>query len=112
MLEDKEQIFNHMKSVIEKSGWGSVLSSIGGMQLVYNNFFEELQENDKFEIAKEKERKKKKQERGRKKREKAYVGIRLYNKDRRYKSVKVFSKNPSIQIRHLQKPKRLSNFMS
>jgi two-component system sensor histidine kinase VicK len=41
VLESKEQIFNHMKSVIEKASERSVLSSIGGMQLIYNNFFEE-----------------------------------------------------------------------
>ena len=41
VLENKEQIFNHMKSVIEKASERSVVSSIGGMQLVYNNFFEE-----------------------------------------------------------------------
>ena len=41
VLEDKEKIFNHMKSVIEKASERSVCSSIGGMQLVYNNFFDE-----------------------------------------------------------------------
>ncbi|HEY7572298.1 MAG TPA: hypothetical protein VH796_13105 [Nitrososphaeraceae archaeon] len=30
-----------MKSVIQKSTERSVVSSIGGMQLVYNNFFED-----------------------------------------------------------------------
>ena len=41
VLENKEQIFNHMKSVIEKASERSVCSSMGGMQLVYNNFFHE-----------------------------------------------------------------------
>jgi two-component system, OmpR family, sensor histidine kinase VicK len=41
VLENKEQIHIHMKSVIEKASERSVVSSIGGMQLVYNNFFEE-----------------------------------------------------------------------
>jgi two-component system sensor histidine kinase VicK len=41
VLENKEQIHNHMKSVIEKASERSVVSSVGGMQLVYNNFFEE-----------------------------------------------------------------------
>ena len=41
VLENKEQIFSHMKSVIEKASERSVCSSIGGMQLVYNNFFDE-----------------------------------------------------------------------
>ena len=41
VLENKEQIFNHMKSVIEKASERSVCSPIGGMQLIYNNFFDE-----------------------------------------------------------------------
>ena len=41
VLEDKEQIFNHMKSVLDEANERSVVSPIGGMQLVYNNFFEE-----------------------------------------------------------------------
>ncbi|MFL6366721.1 MAG: hypothetical protein ACJ719_16155, partial [Nitrososphaeraceae archaeon] len=34
VLENKEQIFNHMKSVIEKASERSVVSSVGGIQLV------------------------------------------------------------------------------
>ena len=41
VLENKEQILNHMKSVIGNAIERSVCSSIGAMQLVYNNFFEE-----------------------------------------------------------------------
>src|SRR5919199_1480623 len=41
VLENKEQIFNHIKSVLSKANERSVVSSIGGMRLVYNNFFEE-----------------------------------------------------------------------
>ncbi|MGA7900471.1 MAG: histidine kinase dimerization/phospho-acceptor domain-containing protein, partial [Nitrososphaeraceae archaeon] len=41
VLENKEEIFHHMESIIEKASERSVVSSIGGMQLVYNNFFEE-----------------------------------------------------------------------
>ena len=41
ILEDKEKIIKHIKSVIKKSSELSVCSSIGSMQLVYNNFFEE-----------------------------------------------------------------------
>jgi two-component system, OmpR family, sensor histidine kinase VicK len=41
VIEDKEEIFNHMKSVLENAYERSVCSSIGGMQLVYNNFFDE-----------------------------------------------------------------------
>jgi signal transduction histidine kinase len=41
VLENKDQIFNHMKSVIEKASERTVCSSIGGLQLIYNNFFDE-----------------------------------------------------------------------
>ena len=41
VLENKEQIFNHMESVIGNASERSVCSSIGAMQLVYNNFFDE-----------------------------------------------------------------------
>ena len=41
VLENKEEIFHHMESIIEKASERLVVSSIGGMQLVYNNFFEE-----------------------------------------------------------------------
>jgi two-component system sensor histidine kinase VicK len=41
VLENNEQIFNHMKSVIEKASERAVCSSIGGMQLIYSNFFDE-----------------------------------------------------------------------
>ncbi|MGB8033491.1 MAG: HAMP domain-containing sensor histidine kinase, partial [Nitrososphaeraceae archaeon] len=41
VLEDKEKIFSHMKSVLENSRERSVCSSIGGMQLIYNRFFDE-----------------------------------------------------------------------
>jgi len=41
VLENKEQIFNYMKSVIGNAYERSVCSSIGAMQLVYNKFFEE-----------------------------------------------------------------------
>jgi two-component system sensor histidine kinase VicK len=41
ILEDKKKIFSHMKSVLEKASERSVCSSIGAMQLVNNNFFDE-----------------------------------------------------------------------
>jgi signal transduction histidine kinase len=41
VLEDKEKIFSHIKYVLEKASERSVCSSIGAMQLVYNNFFDE-----------------------------------------------------------------------
>ena len=41
VIEDKEKILNHMKSVLEKATERSVCSSIGAMQLVYQNLFDE-----------------------------------------------------------------------
>jgi two-component system sensor histidine kinase VicK len=41
VLENKDQIFNHMRSVLKKSSERSVCSSIGGMQLVHNKFLDE-----------------------------------------------------------------------
>jgi two-component system, OmpR family, sensor histidine kinase VicK len=41
VLEDKDTIFNHMKSVLENASERSVCSSSGGMQVIYNNFFDE-----------------------------------------------------------------------
>jgi two-component system, OmpR family, sensor histidine kinase VicK len=44
VLEDKENIFNYMKSVVENASESSVCSSVSGMQLAYNNFFDEYRE--------------------------------------------------------------------
>jgi two-component system sensor histidine kinase VicK len=44
VLEDKENIFNYMKSVVENASESSVCSSVSGMQLAYNNFFDEYKE--------------------------------------------------------------------
>jgi two-component system, OmpR family, sensor histidine kinase VicK len=41
VLEDKDKILSHMKSVLEDAIERSVCSSIGGMQLIYNKFFDE-----------------------------------------------------------------------
>ena len=41
VLEDKDTIFNHMKSVLENASERSVCSSSGGMKVIYNNFFDE-----------------------------------------------------------------------
>jgi two-component system sensor histidine kinase VicK len=89
VLENKEQIHNHMKSVIEKASERSVVSSVGGMQLVYNNFFEEYK---KIIIDKQRgggERKVK--------------GIRWITSIDKYsiELVKVFL-NAGIQIRHIK----------
>jgi hypothetical protein len=41
VIEDKEKILNHMKSILEKATERSVCSSIGAIQLVYKNFLDE-----------------------------------------------------------------------
>ena len=40
VLENPDEIFNHMKYVIENASNRSVCSSLGGMQLIYDNFFD------------------------------------------------------------------------
>ena len=87
VLEDKEQIFNHMKSIIEKASERSVVSSMGGMQLVYNNFFEEY----KKIIDKQ---------RGRGREGKGIRWITSIDKDN-IELVKLFL-NAGIQTRHLK----------
>jgi two-component system sensor histidine kinase VicK len=91
VLEDKEQIFNHMKSIIEISFAceRSVLSSMGGMQLVYNNFFEEY----KKIIDKQRGR-------GRGREGKGIRWITSIDKDN-IELVKIFL-NAGIQTRHLK----------
>ena len=39
VLENPDEIFSHMKYVIENASDRSVCSSLGGMQLIYDNFF-------------------------------------------------------------------------
>jgi two-component system, OmpR family, sensor histidine kinase VicK len=51
VFEDKDKIFNHMNSVLETASERSVCSSLGGMQLIYNNFF------DKYKKIIDKQRK-------------------------------------------------------
>src|SRR2546421_11343064 len=51
VFEDKDKIFNHIKSVLVTASERSVCSSIGGMQLIYNNFF------DKYKKILDKQRK-------------------------------------------------------
>ena len=41
VLENKDEIVHHMKSVLQNATERSVVSLVGGMQLVYNNYFEE-----------------------------------------------------------------------
>ncbi len=87
VLENKEQIFNHMRCVIEKSSERSVLSSIGGMQLVYNNFFEE------YKVIVDKQRRRRRKGKG-------IRWITSIDKDS-VELVKIFL-NAGIQIRHIK----------
>ena len=41
VIEDKEKILNHLRSILEKATERSVCSPIGAIQLVYKNFFDE-----------------------------------------------------------------------
>jgi hypothetical protein len=41
VLENKDEISNHIKFVLDKANERAVIPSIGGMQLVHSNFFEE-----------------------------------------------------------------------
>lgn len=40
LLEDPNEIFNHMNKVIGNASKRNICSSTGGMQLIYNNFFD------------------------------------------------------------------------
>ena len=40
VLENPQQINNHLQYIIENAAERSVCCSIGGMQLIYNNFFD------------------------------------------------------------------------
>ena len=52
VLEDKDKILNHMKSVLEDAIERLVCSSIGGMQLIYNKFFDEYKKiSGKYRIS-------------------------------------------------------------
>ncbi len=87
VLENKEQIFKHMKSVIEKASERSVVSSMGGMQLVYNNFFQEYKKIID-------------RQRGGRKKGKGIRWITSIDKDN-IELVKLFL-NAGIQTRHLK----------
>ena len=80
-----------MKSVIQKATDRSVVSSIGGMQLVYNNFFEDYKR-----IVDGKQR----TERGTETESKGIRWITSIDKDS-VELVKIFL-NAGIQIRHLK----------
>ena len=88
VLENKEEIFNHIKSVLDKANERSVVSSIGGMQLVYNNFFEQYKA-----IIDEQRRRGPRQSKG-------IRWITSIDKDS-VELVKIFL-NAGIQIRHIK----------
>ena len=41
LLENSDEIFNHLRHVIENAAKRLICSSSGGMQMVYNNFFDQ-----------------------------------------------------------------------
>jgi signal transduction histidine kinase len=91
VLENKEDILRHVKSVIQKATERSIVSLIGGMQLVYNNFFEDykkiLANNQKIGGQRGSE-------------SKGIRWITFIDKDS-IELVKIFL-NTGIQIRHLK----------
>jgi len=98
VLGNKEQIFNHMKSVLDKANERSVVSSIGGMQLVYNNFFEQYKE-----IIGRQRRRRRGESGRRESRRKGGKGIRWITSIDKYsvELVKIFL-NAGIQVRHIK----------
>jgi two-component system, OmpR family, sensor histidine kinase VicK len=93
VLENKDEIFNHIKSVLDKANERSVVSSIGGMQLAYNNFFEQYKK-----IIDGQRRRRKGGGSGRKGK-----GIRWITSIDKYSIalVKIFL-NTGIQVRHIK----------
>jgi two-component system sensor histidine kinase VicK len=94
VLEDKEEIFNHMKSVLDEANERSVVSPIGGMQLVYNNFFEE------YKAIVDKQRRRGEGGGERKSKGKGIRWITSIDNDS-IELVKIFL-NAGIQIRHVK----------
>ena len=92
-MENKDEIFNHIKSVLDKANERSVVSSIGGMQLAYNNFFEQYKK-----IIDGQRRRRKGGGSGRKGK-----GIRWITSIDKYSIalVKIFL-NTGIQVRHIK----------
>jgi hypothetical protein len=45
LLENPDEIFNHMKYVIENASKRLICSSSGAMQMVYDNFFDLYKKN-------------------------------------------------------------------
>jgi two-component system, OmpR family, sensor histidine kinase VicK len=94
VLENKQQIFNHMKAVLGKANERSVVSSVGGMQLVYNNFFEQ------YKAIVDKQRRRGGLEVKGKGKSKGIRWITSIDKDS-VQLVKVFL-NAGIQVRHIK----------
>ena len=87
LLEDPDEIFNHLKYVIENASKRLICSSSGGLQMVYDNFFDQYKKIlDKYKKGKGE-------------------GIRcLTTIDKDNKDlVKIFL-NIGVQIRHLKTP--------
>jgi two-component system, OmpR family, sensor histidine kinase VicK len=87
LLEDPDEIFNHMEYVIENASKRLICSSSGGMQMVYNNFF------DLYKKILDKHR----EEEGKGEGIRWITTIDQDNKD----LVKIFL-NAGVQIRHLR----------
>ena len=89
VLENKDEILNHIKSVLDKANERSIVSSVGGMQLVYNNFFEEYKKIIYRQRGRGSERTSK--------------GIRWITSIDKYsvELVKIFL-NAGIQVRHIK----------
>ncbi len=113
VLENQGDIYNHLINTIRKSSGCYVCFSIGGMRMIYNNFFNSLKEIIKRQkIEEEKERKgeekeRKGEEKERKEEEKERkepYGIKwlTHIDDKKdIELVKVFL-NAGIQIRHIR----------
>ena len=92
VLENKRQIFGYIKSIAENAYERSTCCSIGGMQLVYNNFF------DEFKKIVERNRSRNKDNRE----SKGVRWITHIDKDS-VDLVKIFL-NAGMQIRHIKSP--------
>ncbi|HZI71343.1 MAG TPA: ATP-binding protein, partial [Nitrososphaeraceae archaeon] len=92
VLENKRQIFGYIKSIAENAYERSTCCSIGGMQLVYNNFF------DEFKKIVERNRSRNKDNRE----SKGVRWITHIDKDS-IDLVKIFL-NAGMQIRHIKSP--------
>ncbi len=100
VLENQGDIYNHLINTIRKSSGCYVCFSIGGMRMIYNNFFNSLKEIIKRQkIEEEKERKGEERER------KEPYGIKwlthIDDDEKDIELVKVFL-NAGIQLKHIR----------